>query len=534
MNAFKRAITNIIRQPVKNVVLLFLIMILATASSGAISAKQAINITEESILLRTPAVASVSYNFVAAAVDASVTIYELEPPPDLPTLEEIIAVGSLPYVRVYDFTMSADLFSRDLDWAVIEIDEEQLSGVSLRMLESSMTIEGTRSEGGYVERFTGRGVANSDLADIDAGLIELIAGRTFTQDEIDNKEQVVIISQLFAETNGLYIGATIEFENIAHNYAKMYREGIVNFHEHHHEERFMAAYESLEFEIIGIFDIARELNYQNHDPWTVEWFLSEDARLQNRIYMPITVAEDILAFRNEGLHSVLDEMLEVFGAHFAEDMIQEELWMPSIFVLYDPRDLDTFQDAASDLLPGFWYVSNLRDVNSSLISSMDTMRQIADFILIAAVVATIAILTLIITLLLRDRRYEIGVYMALGERKGKIIFQFLTEIIIVSTVAIVIALFIGNAISATISMNLLEQNLIENAQVDRNEYYVWELMLFNTGEVPIEEAMAMYDTSLNTTTIFVFISVSAVVILLSTIIPIAYVVKLEPKQVLAS
>jgi len=52
--------------------------------------------------------------------------------------------------------------------------------------------------------------------------------------------------------------------------------------------------------------------------------------------------------------------------------------------------------------------------------------------------------------------------MALGEKKSNIIIQFLAEISIIATVAIVVAIFIGNGISATISRNLLEQHLIDN------------------------------------------------------------------------
>jgi len=539
MNAFKRAITNIKRQPLKNGVLLVLILILATALSGAISIRQAINNTEVNMLSRVPAVATLSLNTHAAAEEAGVSTMQLGPEfwhTNRPTREEISAVGNLPYVRVYDAIMLPSVFSQDLEWAVIDIDEDQLpAGVSLETIEWSVV--GVRSwSDGYVESFEGRGVANPDLVDIDGGLIELVTGRTFTQAEIDNGEQVVIVPQFFAEQNDLYVGATIELENIVHNMAAMSREGKYDFVSHWHDERFMAAHRMLEFEVIGIFDSYGEFNYQNYDADGIFTGLNEYARLHNRIYMPITVADDILTFEKEGMELIIDEILEVFEAHTAEEFVRDEPWIQSIFILHDPRDLDVFQDAASGMLPGFWEVNSLRDVNASLISSMDTMRNIADYILYAAVVATIVVLTLTITLLLRDRRHEIGIYMALGEKKGKVIFQFLTEIIIVAAVAIIIALFIGNGISAAISRNLLEQNLIDNAEQSSMVYgdgeLPWELILFNQGEISIEETLEMYDTSLDSGLVFTFIGIGAVVILLSTVIPIAYVVKLEPKKVL--
>jgi len=538
MNAFKRAITNIKRQPGKSGILLCLILILAILLSGAISVRQAINNTEESMMMRMPAIATLSLNVEAAAEEAGISIQQLGPEfwqADRPTIDELSAVGNLPYVRAYDSFMITSLFSRDLEWAMIEIDEQQLPpDVSLSSLQ--IAVSGIREWGGYVESFGGRGVANPDLTDIDAGLIELVSGRTFTQEEINNGEQVVIVSQLFAQTNNLYVGAIIEFENNVYNYAEFSREGIGDFTAHWHEERFMVAHRMLEFEVIGIFDTYREFNYQNYSDWGIGLSLTEEARIHNRIYMPISVAEDILIFHNEAVLSILDELLELFTHYNADDLVQEEPWVESIFVLYDSRYLDAFQTSGSELLPGFWEIDDLRSVNAGVITSMDTVRGIADLILVATAGATIIILTLIITLLLRDRRQEIGIYMALGEKKIKVITQFLTEITIVSTVAITIALFAGNGISAVISRNLLEQNLIENAQQNDNRFggatIPWELALFNPGELSIEEILAMYDTSLELEVTVTFISIGIVVVFLSTVIPIAYIVKLQPKKIL--
>ena len=541
MNAFKRAMTNIKRQPVKNGVLSFLILILATALSGAISVRQAINNTEESIMLRTPAVATFSLNVYAVAEETDTPQMQLGSDhwrTNRPTLEDISAIGNLPYVRMYDAVMLPHFYSRDLEWGKLEIDEQRLPpGVSISNMESVVGgISGFRGDDfSYMELFLGRGVANPNMVDIDAGLIDLIIGRTFTEEEISNAEQVIIVSQAFAAANDLSVGSIVEFENNVYNFAlhaKEENEGLTT----HWDDRFIAAHQVLEFEIVGIYDTDREFNYEDYDDRLIEVSLIDEARLQNRIYMPITVAEDILRFENEGNLLLTDDIIEFFGEDMAAEFSQGEPWIESIFVLYDPRDIDTFQEAGSALLPGFWEINSLRDVNASLISSMDSVRELADWILITSVCATIAVLTLIITLLLRDRRHEIGVYMALGEKKSSVIFQFLTEIILVSSIAIIIALFIGNGASATISRNLLEQHLVDNVQQDQIIFgdgaLPPELMHFNLGELSIAETLEMYDTSLNTATILTFVGVGAVVILLSTAIPIAYVVKLEPKKVL--
>ena len=543
MNVFKRALTNIKRQPVKNGILFLLILILGTAASSAISIGQAINNTEESMMLHTPAIATMALNVHAIAEETGIAQTQLGSEfwhTSRPTREDISAIGNLPYVRAYDATMLASIFSQNLEWAMVEIDEQQLpelpEGLDLSSLEQS--ISGFRPSGGRVEHFGVRGVANPELTDIDTGLIHLVDGQIFTQAEIDHKAQVVIVSQLFAEANDLYVGAVIELENIVHDTPAMQREEIGFYPLYWHEERFMAAHQLLEFEVIGIFDTYHGFDYQSHDDsdWWIQTALMEYARVHNQIYMPISVTEDILNFQNEGARLIIDDLLELLPGHTTEDFIREEPWIESVFILYDPRDLEAFQSAGTELLPGFWEITDLRGVHASLVNSMDTMNSIADGILLASVATTVTVLALIITLLLRDRRHEIGIYMALGEKKGKVVFQFLIEIMIVSTVAMMVALFAGNGLSATISRNLFEQHLIENMAADQIQFgdgaLPWELALFNPGELSVEETLAMYDTSLGIEAVVAFVGAGSAVILLSTTIPIIYIVKLEPKKIL--
>jgi len=534
MNPFKRAMTNIRRQPVKSGILLVLMVVLGALASGAISVRMAMNNTEESVLMQTPVVAGVTLDAEAAAEAAGISVMELSPEfwrVDNPTREDLSAVGSLPYVRAYDSVMMPSVFSRDLDWAMMELD------ASASQFESS--IRGLTQWGGYVENFLTRGVANPELTDIHAGLIELVDGRVFTQADIENRSQVIIVSQLFADTNNLQVGSMMEIENNVYNYAEFARQGVGNFTAHWHYEEFMAAHQVLEFEVVGLFDVVEEFDFssaQEGGGWEFEESLRGRAGLYNRFYIPITVAEDLIAFVNEGMLSILDEILEMSPWYQPEDLVPDEPWMESIFVLYDPRDLEAFSLAGTELLPGYWGISDLRGVNAGVVASMDSTRDIANVILFVTIGASIAVLTLVITLLLRERRHEIGVYMALGEKKRNVIVQFIIEVMVVTTVAIGISLFAGHSLSSAMSRNLLEQNLATQAAEQRGVIpgvaIPWELTLFNPGELPLEEVLELADTSLDASIMAAFAGASFAVVLASTVTPIAYVVKLEPKNVL--
>jgi len=523
MNLFKRALINIVRKPASNAILLVLIFSLGTILLGAISVRNAIIATEESVMMRIPSVATLEFDHQAAYANLGDEVWQEQL--SQPTVEEMFAVGNLPYVRAYDLILHPTFYSRNLLWSKIDIDEERLPlGENLSSI--SWAFQGARERGAEIEIFSGNGVSNPNITDIDAGLITLGDGRTFTQAELDNNAMVVVISQAFATTNDLFVGSVIEFENIAHDYYTMAREGTGVFELDRHDAQFILDSRLLELEVIGIFDVANEFVYEAHEGWRFSEALSGRVGLYNRIYMPIGVAEDMMNF--------VSDVLAYFEIELTGIGTNESQWLSSIYVLYDSRDLEAFSVAASALLPEFWETGDLLVAFAPIVSSMDTMLQVADLIQWVTIVATVFVLTLLIILFLRDRRHEIGIYMALGDKKFRVVVQILMEIGLVASVGLVVSIFAGNLLADAISRQMFEQQLTEQIQDAENvsELIPWELILFNPGMMSVEETLAMHDVSLGFDTMIIFVSVGVGVILISTIMPIWYVVKLEPKEIL--
>ena len=542
VNSFKRAITNIKRQPVKHGLLLMIIFILGTVLSAAISVRLAIIATEEDVMMRIPAVSTLNLDGRAAAdyhglrygmLYGDVHAYYVFE--NRPTTEDIFAVGQLPYVRVYDFYLYGDLTSTELNWAVIEVDEDKVQRLSWEVVESK--IKGSASsQNGYRHYFQIKGVSNPEVTDIELGLLSLVNGRTFTSEEVENGAFVAIVSQCFADANSLYPGATIVLDSIVYDFPGWWNGYGAGWD----EELLVLYHETYEVEIVGIFTVERELDYESD----IHEQLVDLAFLHNLIYLPVTTVEAIEEGRMEGYIERLELLFEYLEISTTEPDFEVAILklVPETrvyFLMYNPRDLQAFTEAAAALLPNFWGVRDLTASFYPLMSSMDSMLEIADLILLLAIGATIITLTLTITLLLRDRRYEIGIYMALGEKKINTLTQFLAEIFLIATIGIALALFTGDMISGNISRNMFEQVLIEQAVEHRRSDNIfadsgvsWDLRLFNPGEIPLEEVMEMYDTSLDGRTIAIFIGVSAGVVVISTIAPIMQIVKLDPKKVL--
>ena len=140
----------------------------------------------------------------------------------------------------------------------------------------------------------------------------------------------------------------------------------------------------------------------------------------------------------------------------------------------------------------------------------------------------ILIIGLISLLFLRERKHEMGIYLALGERKMNIALQILIETIAVSLIAVCISIFTGNLVAKNISNKMLE-NQISESYNKNDQYYDEYGYLLNVDKSDI---MANYNVKLDAVTIAVIFAISIGSITVSTLIPIYYTLKINPKKIL--
>ena len=88
---------------------------------------------------------------------------------------------------------------------------------------------------------------------------------------------------------------------------------------------------------------------------------------------------------------------------------------------------------------------------------------------IIVIIAAVIIITLIVTINVKDRRYEIGVLMSLGASKKNIIGQIATELIIVGTLGFVLASVTGTVFAKTLGSSIIEsQTAATSEQSEKN------------------------------------------------------------------
>lgn len=96
----------------------------------------------------------------------------------------------------------------------------------------------------------------------------------------------------------------------------------------------------------------------------------------------------------------------------------------------------------------------------------------------------------------------------------------------------------GNVISSLISRQMLEQDLLrqeqENSFSGFSEGIPFELILFDPGPMSVKGMMSAYNVSLDIVSILLFFGSGISVIFMSAIIPLVYIMRLKPKNILLS
>lgn len=485
MNFLKRGIINIYRQPIKSGIFLFLVILLGTLTSGAISTRQAIVNTEQNLRRRMPAVVTVVQDFND---ETSLVIYEETgewPEVEIARLtpESIREMGALPQVRVYDYTI-------DLSWGV--------SGRGLRMWENPdfWSVYGAEYDPALGVRLRMRGVSDPNFLETREGLVELVSGRTFNEAEMTGFGDVypALIASGFAETNALNLGS-------------IFNGQVAIFDDSGHR---VVSEVDFTFEVIGIFD---PIYHVVVDPDDIGGLFEADRHqivMQHRVYVPNAVAEKMFNARAENVF----EMDEVFLQNF--------------FILNDPMD---FHDFALEVenLPGSWHVIDLSSGFAEISTSMENILELADMILIMSLGATLLIISLLVILLLRERRHEIGVYLALGEKKKNIIGQMISELMPLALIGITLALFLGNMLASQISQEMLRQDLA--TQEILGDWNPLEELGYRF-DLTFEEMLESYEVGLDLTTVVLFYVIGLGVISIAILIPIIHATNVKPKKLL--
>lgn len=498
MGLLRRVFTSLVRNWGKTVVLLLITFVLTCVIAGAISVQQAIQNAENNIRANLPTIVSVEFDMDGVSERAA--LVESLPEGDTLTFEMLNEIAELPYVRNSDVVASTGFLSAEL--------------TNVLVYEFPLILYDYGDEWAGVEA---KGVRIPNFVDLEEGLVELYSGRNFSEEDLQSRNYVMLASRNFAELNGIGIGSIIPLELIVWDYSGH----TGTFSREHYVEENIFIQRTYHFEIIGIFEPSSDIDtgFEHMDKSVLE-------RLENRVYVPNVVAGDASLFFMEQFNKV--------NEGWVQGDLESHIYREGFFVLHDPLQLEDFKAAVLTIVPLHYGVMTTNDSLDKVIEAMTTVSNLFSLSLWVAIGASIAILSILMVLTLRDRRREIGIYLALGERKTRIISQVVLEVLFVTLIAATLSLLAGNIIANSISESMLREDIIAAQASELRQgraFSSLDNMGFSTGE-SANEMLARYDASLDLRAVLLFYLTILTTVMASTIIPMSYLMKLNPKKIL--
>ena len=137
------------------------------------------------------------------------------------------------------------------------------------------------------------------------------------------------------------------------------------------------------------------------------------------------------------------------------------------FYVNDPDKLERIMADVQELDGVDWESCTLTRYDNDYQNAKESLEGLQNIVFIAiAVVSVICflVLALFLTLRLRERIHETGIYLAMGISKGSVLLQYLLEVILVAAIALMVSFGTSTAISHQIGSSLLSQVTSETCE----------------------------------------------------------------------
>ena len=213
----------------------------------------------------------------------------------------------------------------------------------------------------------------------------------------------------------------------------------------------------------------------------------------------------------------------------------------AVYYLKDPAKMEKFVASASKKLDTDTMTLSANDqAYQHMLTPLNNVASFATNIVILVAVAGVIILSLIVILSIRERRFEIGVLMSLGENKAKIIGQFFIELFVIMLVSVSLAGMTGNVIGNVIGNQLLsQQNATHQEQSQNNTSqggggFMGDLSSPFTPSKQEAKQIEKMNVKMTKKTISLLGALALGIVLIAIFVASIGILRMEPKTILTS
>ncbi|MBJ8084753.1 ABC transporter permease [Bacillus cereus group sp. N14] len=261
--------------------------------------------------------------------------------------------------------------------------------------------------------------------------------------------------------------------------------------------------ETLEVEIIGIYETNEQPMGQNPPPMM---------NPANKLYMPYSTLKKLET--DEGMSSSIQV----------------------VYLLNDPQDIDAFKEEAkkSDIDFNYFKLDAQDSLYKQMIGPIENIASTSQMIIYMVSIAGAIILGLIIMLSIKARRKEMGILLSIGEKKWKLMAQFVVEVVCIAILALGLSLTTGAKVSQFVGNNLLSSE-IATASEEKDNSQNGSVMMVGAGGTPQnqnEDPIDKIDVSVTGEDVGKMGGIGLAIAILATLLPALSILRLNPKQIL--
>ncbi len=207
----------------------------------------------------------------------------------------------------------------------------------------------------------------------------------------------------------------------------------------------------------------------------------------------------------------------------------------NVTATYELTSYDVVDEFESELyekgLDEMYYVNNNQAVLEQIIGPVEATMNILNNVLIVVFLIGGALLVFLNLLILRERRYEIGVLRALGMKTKQVTRGLAIEAMIVAIIAMTAATFVGIMFAQPISDALIASNNVSDmAQMGMG---AGRGAMAGKGQPMMsEETVTSIDLTVNVVSLAVTFGINLILILITTIVTSRFINRQHPNEIL--
>ncbi|MGG3443331.1 ABC transporter permease [Bacillus nitratireducens] len=472
MNFMKRAILSMKKRVGTSLILMAVFLIVTNLVLAGFTIQNASKKAADAARKKLGADVTLSLDFDKLGQQARET-GEMPNPPKLNT-KEADQLAKSKYVKDYNYITNTFGISDGLKLVGASEGEEEGKGKA-----GMAAVRGGSSSGTEIDMnssFMIEGVRKTALQEsFKNGKSKIIDGKPITEQMKD--QNVALMEKRLAELNNLKVGDKVKVQSGDKK-------------------------ETLEVEIIGIYETNEQAMGQQAPP------IMDPA---NKLYMPHSTMKKLEV--DQGISSI-----------------------QVVYFLKDPQNIDVFKKEAkkSDIDFNYYKLDAHDSLYKQMIGPIENISSTSQMIIYIVSIAGAIILGLIIMLSIKARRKEMGILLSIGEKKWKLMAQFVVEVVCIAILAFGLSITTGAKISQFIGNNLLSSE-IATAGEETNTSQNGTVMVAGPGgtvQNQKEDPIDKINVSVTGEDVGKMGGIGLAIAILATLLPALSILRLNPKQIL--